>query len=108
MNIFKLPDVLPNEELFEKLIDNNNITIERIISTGQVSPENFWYDQDMDEWVVLLQGEASLIWRDGRSRDLFAGDYVLIPAHDQHRIEKTSITPPCIWLAVHGNFDNVF
>lgn len=103
MNIFRLPDILPDEELFEKLIHKRGISIERIVSTGQVSPENYWYDQDDDEWVILLQGEATLKWRDGQAKKLVAGDYLLIPAHEQHRVEKTSKNPPCIWLAVHGH-----
>lgn len=101
MNIFKLPAVLPMEELFEPLWQNENITIERIISTGQISPPGFWYRQEQDEWVILLQGEASLSYEDGREVELFAGDYLYIPAGLAHRVERTSQAPPCIWLAIH-------
>jgi len=52
----------------------------------------------------LLQGEAELAYADDSRIKLKAGDYLLIPAHTKHRVEYTSIEPPCIWLAVHGQF----
>ena len=81
-----------------------NIQIERIISTGQTTPSGQWYNQELDEWVILLQGEAELCYADYTKIKLKAGDYLLIPAHTKHRVEYTSIEPPCIWLAVHGQF----
>lgn len=101
-NIFDLPPQLPCEELFEPLVPGEAVLIERIISTGQTTPKGEWYDQERDEWVVLLQGEARLGYVDGSTRQLQAGDYVLIPAHQKHRVEYTSTEPPCIWLAVHA------
>jgi cupin 2 domain-containing protein len=101
-NIFKLPDRLPDREVSEPLIPDRGILIERIISTGQCSPPGFWYEQERDEWVVLLQGESELLWEDGRRKTLTAGDWVLIPAGERHRVERTTADPPCIWLAVHG------
>jgi cupin 2 domain-containing protein len=106
-NIFDLPSSLPNKELFESLVSTDNILIERIISTGQVTPTGEWYDQEQDEWVILLQGEASLAYADGNHLKLTAGDYLFIPAHQKHRVEYTSSEPPCIWLAVHGNLSKV-
>ncbi len=102
INLFNLPNPLPDEEVFESLIADNGVLIERIISTGQASPKGYWYDQDRDEWVVLLQGRAKLVWEDGREMEMGPGDWVLIPAHQRHRVEWTSQNPPCIWLAVHG------
>ncbi len=102
-NIFDLPSSLPNKELFESLVSADNILIERIISTGQVTPPGEWYDQDKDEWVILLQGEAILAYTDGSQIKLIAGDYLFISARQKHRVEYTSCQPPCIWLAVHGN-----
>jgi len=93
---------LPDNELFEALIPDAGVLIERIISTGQASPPDFWYDQDRDEWVALLQGSACIMWEDGRCQELNPGDWVLIPAHVRHRVAWTSTQPPCIWLAVHG------
>lgn len=34
------------DELVDVLAKNQNVRIERIVSTGNASPENFWYDQD--------------------------------------------------------------
>lgn len=102
MNIFDLPKKLPAEELFETIIPDNGVLIEKIVSSGQASPPDFWYDQERDEWVLLLQGEAILQWEDSQETRLFAGDWLFIPAHKRHRVEYTSIQPPCIWLAVHG------
>ena len=102
MNIFSLPDTLPEEEVFEKLIPDQGVLIERIISAGQASPRGFWFNQDRDEWVVLLQGAATIEWQDGSKKDMIAGDYLFIPAKQLHRVERTSSNPPCIWLAIHG------
>ncbi len=102
-NIFDLPSSLPNKELFESIVSTDNILIERIISTGQVTPPGDWYDQDKDEWVILLQGEAVLVYADDSQIKLAPGDYLFIPAHQKHRVEYTSSNPPCIWLAVHGD-----
>jgi len=104
-NIFDLPSFLPKEELFESIVANDNILIERIVSTGQSTPPGEWYDQNKDEWVILLQGEAILIYKDGSRIKLIVGDYLLIPAHLKHRVEYTSSEPPCIWLAVHGDLN---
>ena len=103
-NIYKISQATNQEEIFEQLASGQDLIIERIISTGQTTPSGQWYDQDIDEWVVLLQGEAELTYLDQSKVKLKAGDYLLIPAHEKHRVEYTSIEPPCIWLAVHGKF----
>jgi len=100
-NIFQLPSSLPSEEVFESLLSTEQATIERILSAGQTTPAGEWYDQETDEWVVLLQGEAELSDEWGKSMALRAGDAVWIPAHAKHRVEYTSSAPPCIWLAIH-------
>jgi len=102
-NIYKLPSELPKEELFEPILSNSNILLERIISISHSTPLGEWYDQPHDEWVVLLQGHARLSFQDGSSVDLIPGDYLLIQAHQKHRVDYTSSKPPCIWLAVHGS-----
>ncbi len=104
MNVFHIPDNLPQEnEFFEELVNGNEVRVERIISHGHTTPEGEWYDQDTDEWVVLLQGESTLEWRDGSQIQLAAGDALFIPAHCRHRVSSTTENPPCIWLAIHGN-----
>jgi cupin 2 domain-containing protein len=99
-NIFKLPEQLPPAELFETLWHNDQISIKRIISTGQVTPAGEWYDQEQNEWLIVLQGSAELSYEDNSRIKLIKGDYLLIPAHQKHRVEYTSTAPPCIWLTV--------
>ena len=101
-NIFQLPVDLSNQEIFEEIISTENIKLERIISTGQITPSGEWYDQETDEWVILLQGTACLGYEDGREISLNTGDYLLIPAHQKHRVTYTSSEPPCVWLAIHS------
>lgn len=88
------------EEIVATLLAAPGARIERIVSTGQASPPGFWYDQDGDEWVAVLQGSADLRFADEPApRRLSAGDHLLIPARRRHRVERTA--NPTIWLAVH-------
>ncbi len=103
-NIFDLSAISSNQEVFEPLLQNLQLLLERIVSTGQTTPEGEWYDQLRDEWVILLQGEATLAYEDGSEKALQPGDYLLIPAHQKHRVTYTSVDPPCVWLAMHGEF----
>jgi cupin 2 domain-containing protein len=100
-NLFdNLPDNLP-EELVETILENNHIRLERIVSTGQKSPENFWYDQEESEWVLLLKGEAEILFEnETQSIHLKPGDHINIPAHRKHRVEWTLQNEPTIWLAL--------
>lgn len=89
-NIFDLlPDLL-TKECFEPLASGENVLIEWIISTGQITPVGKWYNQDRDEWVILLQGDAALGYFDGFSIQLKTGDYIFIPASQKHWVEYTS------------------
>ena len=77
--------------------------IERIVSTGQASPPDFWYDQPDDEFVVLLTGAARLRFQLGDIiLELKPGDWVEIPAHTRHRVDWTQHHPPTVWLAIHS------
>ncbi len=99
MNLFSnIPENLP-EELTERLAESSSVRIERIVSDGHASSEGFWFDQEQDEWVLLLSGSAVLAFED-RTVALNPGDYLLIPAHRRHRVESTSTTEKTIWLAV--------
>lgn len=89
-------------EAVTQILPPGAVQIERIISTGQISPPGFWYEQAADEWVVLLTGTAVLGWDDGTELRLQTGDWVLIPRGKRHRVAYTSQEPPCVWLAVHG------
>ena len=89
-------------ERFDPLVTRPGLRIERILSTGQASPEGFWYDQAEDEFVLLLAGAARL--RLEGSADplhMTPGDWVHLPAGCRHRVEWTSTDPPAVWLAVH-------
>lgn len=99
MNLLSLPHFLPKEELIETIHAGKNVRIERIISVGQTSPEGFWYDQDEDEWLILLQGAATLRF-ESEVVQLLTGNPCFIPAHCRHRVDYTSANPPCIWLCV--------
>ncbi|MFZ4596641.1 MAG: cupin domain-containing protein [Verrucomicrobiaceae bacterium] len=88
-----------SQETFLTLHQDARVKIEHIASHGQASPEGFWYDQPDDEWVMLVQGEASLVFDDGRTVALQAGDHLLVPKHQRHRVERTSAD--ALWLAVH-------
>ncbi len=89
------------KEVTERIITNDNVRIERIISRGQYSPDNFWYDQEENEWVILIKGRARLSFYDeNKIVVLNEGDYLDIPAHKKHRVEWTDPDKETIWLAV--------
>jgi cupin 2 domain-containing protein len=90
-------------EDFVELLRCRNVVIERIVSSDR--PEPRVYDQPQDEWVILLQGQASLEIA-GETLHLAAGDHVFIPAHTAHRVLTTSRDPVCIWLTVHIHPDS--
>lgn len=103
-NIFdELPQENLAEEIIEPLLQTKRFKLERIISTGQQTPKDEWYDQAQDEWVILLKGNASLLFDDGEELTLQTGDYVFISAHRKHQVSWTSTTEPCVWLALHIN-----
>jgi cupin 2 domain-containing protein len=96
-----IPAELP-DELFETLVAADRVRIERIVSRGQASPEGFWYDQEENEFVLVLRGSAGLrMESEDAPLVLRPGDYVDIPAHVRHRVEWTDPSGATIWLAVH-------
>ena len=95
-----IPAQLPTE-LCQTLLSAPNIRVERIVSKGHCSGDNDWYDQDQDEWVMLVQGAARLIFADDSAIELKPGDYVFIPAHCKHRVDWTSPDTETIWLAIY-------
>ena len=97
----EIPADLP-DELVNTIIESDSFRIERIVSQGHASPEGFWYDQDDNEWVVVLKGEAKLLFEgDEQSIHMMPGDHINIPFHKRHRVEWTIPDEPTIWLAVH-------
>lgn len=101
-NVFSgIPADLP-EELFETLVEADSVRIERIVSKGHASADDFWYDQEQHEWVLLLRGAAVLrVEDDAEPLEMKPGDWVCIPAHKRHRVEWTDPEQTTIWLAVH-------
>lgn len=99
-NLFAtIPEALP-DELVEVIGGHGNLRIERIVSHGHCSTDGFWYDQDEDEFVLLLEGEAELEFEDELIR-LKKGDYLTISAHRKHRVKWTQPDQASIWLAVY-------
>jgi cupin 2 domain-containing protein len=97
-----LPAIPFAKEITDILADKRDIRIERIVSSGQMTPDGEWYDQDDDEWVLVVAGAARLrIEGEERDRELAEGDWVLLPAHCRHRVTWTRAEPPTVWLAVH-------
>jgi cupin 2 domain-containing protein len=101
-NIFAdVPASGPEEEI-TILADRPGAVVERIVSTGQASSAGCWYDQDWTEWVILLQGAAELLIEgEAAPRRLRPGDYVELPAHVRHRVERTLAGGATVWLAIH-------
>lgn len=100
-----LSDGIPStlqKELFQTLAESDTVRIERIISDGHATPPGEWYDQDGDEWVLLVSGGATLLF-DGDSDPLVLkpGDHIMIPAGCRHRVERTDTGQKTVWLAVH-------
>jgi cupin 2 domain-containing protein len=101
-NLFdSLPQELP-DELIENLVEDSGLRLERIVSTGHVTPAGQWYDQESDEWVVMLTGAAKLRFEaPDEVLTLQPGDYLTIPAHRRHRVDWTDQDEPTVWLALH-------
>jgi len=117
----KIPKKL-SKELFNTIVLKNNCKIERIISMGHKTPKGKWYNQNKNEFVMILKGSAELLFfpdkkypndtkqeilhndtkqeilHKGHKIKMKTGDYINIPAHLKHRVDKTS--KKTIWLAV--------
>ena len=86
-------------ERLTALFSSPAVRIAAIVSNEHRSPAGFWYDQHEDEWVAVIEGEATIAFVDQSTQILKAGDWLVIPAHTRHRIEKTG--ERTIWLAIH-------
>ena len=96
MNIFDVKNIDKTKEIVEILKENENVRIEKIISTGQTTE---WMKQEQEEFVMLIQGEA-IIEYENKKQELRAGDTVIIKKNEKHRVAYTSESPCCIWLCV--------
>ncbi|EJF06818.1 cupin domain-containing protein [Thiovulum sp. ES] len=85
-------------EIFEKVLEDKNVRIERIVSFGQTSPSNYWYDQDENEFVIVLEGEGRILFENKKEISLKKGDSIFIEAHKKHRVTFTE--NKTIWFAL--------
>lgn len=98
-NIFANLPVNLGEEVFETIFSHAGLRVERIVSFGQSSPDDFWYDQEEHEWVMVLEGEAILEFEE-KKVNLKKGDFLNIPAHTKHRVAWTKEDEATIWLCL--------
>ena len=89
------------EERTDVLSEGKGWRLERIHSCLASSPEGFWYDQNENEWILLLRGSAQLQFEDEEHpRDLCVGDTLLIAPHRRHRVVTTDPNPGTLWLTL--------
>jgi len=90
------------DELIETILKTSCFRIERIVSYGHSSPAGFWYDQNENEWVILLKGSAGIRF-EGQEDILVMnpGDHLHIHRHQRHRVEWTASDHETVWLAVY-------
>jgi len=95
MNIFEY--TIPNSgEDFTTLFEDKNIKIVRIVSSDSL--EDIEYSQDEDEFVIVLEGEATLEVN-GKEVTLIRGESYHIPAKTKHRVLATQ--KGTLWIAIH-------
>lgn len=75
-----------------------NLRIERIVSNGKVSPANFWYDQDFNEWCCLIRGRAVLQTKSNDMLIMQEGDSCFFSKHQVHRV--LDVSEDAIWITV--------
>jgi cupin 2 domain-containing protein len=73
-------------------------TVAQILSGALPAPQD--YDQDHDEWIVVLAGGA-VLEVDGLAHELGVGDWWLLRARTPHRLVRTE--PGTSWLAVRSS-----
>lgn len=96
MNFFNISKPREGEESITELLQTKNVTINRIAS-NRLS-DGSWYDQEEDEWLMLVAG-AALLLLDNEEVHLKAGDTLFIPAQQLHKVVSTS--EDALWLTVH-------
>ncbi|MDD2370094.1 MAG: cupin domain-containing protein [Sulfuricurvum sp.] len=97
-NLYKGTKPTENYEIFSTLFHNETLKIESIRSNMKRPGE--LYDQDQDEWVLLLEGEAQLEIAD-EIRNISPGDYLFLPKHTLHRVISTSEN--ALWLCIFSS-----
>ena len=99
-NLFNLIPEKIEKEIFNDLLQSDNVRIERILSKGHTSPEEGWYDQDENEWVIVLEGAGVIRFETGEEVKLEKGDFLNIPSHKKHKVSWTDPEMVTLWLAV--------
>ncbi len=95
-----IPEALP-QELEQLLLENEHLSIRRILSKGHSAPAQGWYEQQDNEWVLVVKGEGIIEFTDHSERHMQEGDYCYIPALKKHRVKWTPEQEVTIWLAIH-------
>jgi cupin 2 domain-containing protein len=95
MNLFHTPTP-PRGEHFTTLLEHKNVKINHIVSSDTLEP--ITYIQEEDEWLVLLEGEATLRI-ENKEKTLKKGETLFIPAKVPHSVLKTQ--KGTVWLTVH-------
>ena len=86
-------------ETFVELAAAGAARVERIAS--RAVSEGGWYDQPWPEFVLLVEGGATLAFADGATRALGPGDWAFLPAGCRHRVLATEPGRETLWLAIH-------
>jgi len=96
MNFFDDVEPPKSGEIFQILHENRDILIEKIISSDK--QQGKLYNQNHDEWIILLEGEALLELGDEK-KFLKKGDFLFIAKNTPHRVLQTK--NGTLWLCVH-------
>jgi cupin 2 domain-containing protein len=88
-------------EAFSELARLRNVVIEEIVSSARPVPTE--YVQPHDEWVVVLDGAATLDVA-GAEVSLARNEWICIPSGTVHHVVRTDAGTR--WLAVHVHPDS--
>lgn len=100
MNFFEMQLLEKQSEQISELLKTDVVRVERIVSCGHCSPPGFWYEQQENEWVLIVQGAGTIEFADGSKVRLNKGDHLHIPAQTKHRVAWTEPESETLWLAV--------
>lgn len=95
MNFFDYE--IPTEgESFTTFFESDRLTVSRIVSSDRLEPK--LYCQEVDEWVILLEGAATLRI-ETEVKTLTKGESLYIPAYTPHEVVATE--QGTLWLALY-------
>jgi len=95
MNLFDYSIPEKNEN-FDLLLEHDKLSIVRIVSSDNF--ESTEYVQDADEWVLVIEGEAT-IRLEKEEKVVQKGESLLIPAKTAHQVTK--MKKGTVWLVIH-------